>query len=227
MRAAAHPRGERAAPGLVSELASHADASHGAPTQEQRSSEADMSRRLSRRNLLLGAGGAVAGFAGIHAPALAGRVSRGEVIAGSIASLSFPDKAEIDASDGTARVVFPRTATFWRDHPAQLVDFLPGDEVVAEGHWAVGRFEAEYLISMFRPVDGQVVEMTKDQLVTTGGVVRLTRDTRIHSGEASTPARAATIRAGEEVAILARRDSQTNTLVAVAIVRSEHPQETA
>jgi hypothetical protein len=181
-----------------------------------------MSEGLSRRSLLLGAGGAAAGLAGIHAPAVAGRVSSGEVVAGRLARVAIPDEAEIDASDGAVRVVFARSATFWRDRPAQLAAFVPGDEVVAEGRWAGAVFEADHLVTMFRPVDGRVVALANGRLVTTGGAVRLTPDTRVLTAEASTPVLAGAISEGDEVSVLARREPATGALVAVAVVRSEH-----
>lgn len=179
-----------------------------------------MSGGLSRRELLLGAGGAMAGLAGVHAPAVAGRVSRGDVVAGVVERISAPDEALVRASDGAVQIRFQRTATFWRDHPADLAEFVPGDEVVAEGLWAGDLFKSDYLISMFRPLDGRVVEFTTERIVTTRGVVRLTQDTMVLSEDRTTPARRTHLEVGDEVAVLARRDPLTGEFVAVSIIPS-------
>ncbi len=129
------------------------------------------------------------------------------VLPGIVTRVGAPNTLHVVNRAGPAIARFSGTATFWRDGPARLTDFLPGDEVVAEGAWAENVFSATNLVCFFHAIHGTVTAVGENLYVTTTGIVRVTQYTRFQNP-------ASKLAVGTAIFAIGRLDNMARQLVA-------------
>ena len=147
------------------------------------------------------------------------------VLAGVVEAVDPPSALRLRTRAGTTVVEITTDALLWREGPAQLTDFIPGDEVAAEGAWLGARFLASGVTPMFRLANGDIIERTGDLLETSAGAIRITEHTEAAEtmGEDGTfyaAAPLAELQPGDRVLVLGRFEPTTGDLRAGRIGRA-------
>lgn len=183
-----------------------------------------MGQQISRRQLI--GRGAAAGLGGVAiagsaSPAAAGAEER-PVVSGVLEGVEGTNVARVrplhySTTRAPIRVEFAADASFWRDRPAPLGEFVPGDEVVAEGSWTTNSFSANRLEVLNRIVDGRVEERRSEILDTTRGNVQLTDITKPQDGPDLEAKPLEELQAGDSIFARGRADAETGMLVAYRI----------
>lgn len=174
-----------------------------------------MDDRISRRDVLkaaaVGAGTAVAGqrmstaVADEHEGVLAGIVERVEPPAAMI----------LRREEGPTAVEFTPDAHLWRDRPASLGQFAPGDEVTLEGQGGPGVFVATSMITTYRSLDTQIVERVPAGFRTAKGILQLVPETELlpeHEGKSTSE-----MAPGDSVRVIYRLDPRSKNMVTLRI----------
>lgn len=128
-----------------------------------------------------------------------------------------PSELRLRTVDGSISVTLRGDAEIWRDGPADLADFLIGEEVVAYGEWHDGVFDATRLEPLYRMDDGVVLKTEPDRIVTNNGTVLLTPLTRYRQGEQLDAAPPSKITRGQHIRALGRRKANSPDLLGLRI----------
>jgi hypothetical protein len=177
---------------------------------------------LTRRQALVGAGGAVGGLAALGAVPAAAAHEEGTSLGGVITRIDGPRRLEIEPADPKARgrvaVELSRNAELYRDQPATLSDFAVGDEVAVGGtSSADGTFAATRLESIYRLVETKVERRDGDRLDTADGTLELHGSSRAEGGHAAGHHLEAKplgeLRAGDRVVATGRRHATRPVLL--------------
>lgn len=185
---------------------------------------------LSRRTFLLGLGGGVGGggvtalitAAGARGQAI-GDTLRNDphFVAGPIESLDAPSALRIRTRRAPVEITLTRDAHIWRDRRSTLESFAVDEEVVAEGEWRGDAFVASILTSMYFALQGRLVETGPTHLRTTAWVAELVPESRVQRGTELLLVGAASLRTGQRINVLARRDVRRDVFVALRIYDQE------
>lgn len=162
------------------------------------------------------------GVAGVAGPILLGNSpteesSSPEVVVGTVSSVDEPDRMAVQTAQGPVGILISQGASLWRDHPASITAFVPGDEVVAEGDWSNGQFAATYMVSLYRLLEAVIVGREDSHLDTTAGVVQLTDDSLPQGGSMLESIPLPELGAGESIVVLGRRDPLASEFIGLRI----------
>lgn len=155
---------------------------HFIPQQDEQSPGAQVTEGSITRRTFLGAGALLTGFIAFKPNSPNDKVtSETDTFFGAIEQVELPDILIIRGARGVVKVKLLDTANI--RHPRSkeqvgLSTFIPGDDVVAEGHWAGNTFSAKAIVICSHTIEARIVERTDSMLLTTVGVVQLTPDTR-------------------------------------------------
>ena len=170
---------------------------------------------ISRRAVLKGVGvGAVAGVFLHNSSADAGELPaqlNGDVVrADDSGLLIMTNYSEISVRAGSECII-------WKDHPAGLTDFVPGDHVVASGQWDGSTFLASQIEILGYVVEARVERRRGDALETDRGVVFISSSTKASDAFGATPRNPSEISPGMRVVAEGRIDPDSNDLIAWTI----------
>lgn len=146
----------------------------------------------------------------------------GRVIRGLIERLDGPSAFVIRSPEHglPVRVELVSTAEVFREGPAVLGDFHPGEAVVAEGRQDDQRFLATTLELLYDTFETTVRAPGGDQVETDNGTILISRNTQRRGGPAlgkQTVAREPRdLRAGDRIVVSGRHDPPSGSVVAVA-----------
>ena len=179
---------------------------------------------LSRRRFLSTVGVGIAGGAALGTAAAVGGVAASkagtdaESVVGVIEELVTPTSLRIRRDDGSVSVALAKDARVWRDHAVSLDAFGVGEDVVAEGKWQDGVFEALSLTNVIVPLEGRVLEVGSGHLRTTRGVVEFVSETRLQRPSGQVRVSPSDFKVGRTVQVWGRRDPRTKRIVALRVV---------
>lgn len=201
------------------------DASTGQVTE---AAEANLLRAssISRRAFILGLGGGVSG-GGVAALTTVAGAGADELrsdphfLAGPIESLDLPLALRVRTHRAPAEITLTKDAHIWRDRRSTLESFAVDEEVVAEGEWRDDAFVASVLTSMYFAIEGRLVETGPIQLRTAAWIAKLVPESRVQRGTELLQVGAASLRMGQQINVLARRDVRRNVFVALRIYDHE------
>jgi hypothetical protein len=189
--------------------------------------KAESSGHVNRKQLLVGASGALIGGV-LLAQETAARTAASPPRAFSAAASNVavgvvervePPRLYLRRADDSITVEFADDSVFQRDHPVTLAEFTAGDEVVAEGEWVDGSFLGRSLSNVSHLLEGSITEEARDRIRTSAGVVLITPDTRYLVGRELVADRPAHMEVGSGIAALGRR-TPGGDLVGLVITRS-------
>jgi hypothetical protein len=169
---------------------------------------------LDRRAFFAAAGATTAGIVGLD-PAFAASGANAAVV-GSIKDIRLPAELTVQDSDATRIVRLHPKTIVTRDGVAGLSDFSIGEEVAAEGSWSGDALIADSLATLYRVLDGVVLEANNDQVVTTAGRVWLVPHTRFETDGTLKPADPE-LRVGRALVFMGRRDPASGELIALRV----------
>ena len=144
-----------------------------------------------------------------------------DVVAGAVDHVDVDGVLYLRGGVGAEGIRFTRDATFWRDHPVNLSDFVPGDLVAAEGERRSDRFVANYLTSVYVARTGRLVGEANNLLRTSDSVMRLTRDSYVREEDGVDAAGLADLSEGDEIVALGRDDPELGFVAIAVSVRSD------
>lgn len=171
--------------------------------------------RLSRRELLRRG---VLGTTAMATASIATKAIAEEsqpVIAGVIDRVEPPNTVVLRRSDGPSIVTFGSDATFWRDEPARLEDFVPGDEVAVEGNGPSNAFAGSHMTTTARLVETVVDRRDGLRLFTAAGQIEIIPQTELLANHRSKPLEQ--IGRQDRVIAICRIDPSSSNLIALRL----------
>lgn len=147
---------------------------------------------LTRRQMLkTSAGAAIAGYIAAratdaHAEQAYSTVDGQDVVVGVVERVESPRTLSVRRKEGRLIVRFSDDAFFSRGDLGIVADcsaFVRRDEIIAEGHQVDGAFSATVLMTMYRAIEGRILDRQDNRLQTTSGIVQLTSDTELLDGD--------------------------------------------
>lgn len=134
------------------------------------------------------------------------------VVAGVIERVE-PPAVVLTRSEGAAAVTFTPEAEFWKDGPARLEDFVPGDHVTVEGGGPAEAFVGSYMITTYRTIEASVERRDGLRLLTTEGPVAIVPQTELLPEHKSKPIEQ--IGRGDRIIAICRTDATSPNLIAL------------
>jgi hypothetical protein len=178
--------------------------------------------RLNRRQFVIGTGATLTAIA-VAVPTVAASANdvTGDVIPGVIERIDPPDALYLRRlGDGSAPPVveFESDASFWRAGlPVSLSSYVIGDEVVVRGQSTRGRFLANYMCTMYRKIEGEVLERDGGDLRIDGAEVDVAPSTLPWNGPRLIAKPVSSLSSGDHIVALCRRDPTTGELIAAQV----------
>lgn len=187
--------------------------------------------QLTRRELLKkGTGVALLSYLGLRYSTTdadqpqASPVTEQQIVFGVVERVSSNTSINIRNRDGRVSIQPAQDAIFSRGDRGLVPDlslYVRRDEVIAEGTWATGSFVATLLMTLYRVVEGHIVERQGDLIKTTAGNIRLTSVTTPIHGDQILPKPLDQLNVGDHVWAEGWRDPAIGQFAALRIgVRS-------
>lgn len=176
-------------------------------------------RRVTREKFVLGGaaviGGLAVGQTG-RATGLFGHTRSTVPLVARIRSIRPPSMLTAIEGDSDVAVVIAPNAHVFRDTVARLVDFVPGERIVAEGEkGADGVFVATSLVPLFIVREADVMSVSGSTVETPFGRVRVSEHALYWNGGSWTQLPVQPITAGRRLQFVARKDLSTGDFVGV------------
>ena len=175
--------------------------------------------RMTREKFVIG-GVAIAGGLALGQTMRAGALLRsaesGDVLVGRVKHVRPPSALLVAAGDADLEVVLEPEAHVFRETEARLVEFLPGERIVAEGaKQDEGTFVATSLVPLFIVRETDVVSVSPGAVDTPDGRVRISEHALFWSGESWAQFPPTPITPGRRVQFVARKDLASGDFVGV------------
>lgn len=173
-----------------------------------------MDDRISRRYVLkVAAAAGVATVAVKAAPSLADEHE--DVLAGLVERVEPPTTMILRRAEGPTTVEFTPDARLWKDRPASLGQFAPGDEVTLEGVGGTGAFVAHSMITTYRTIDTEIDSRVGSGFKTSDGILELVPETELLPGH--TAKSTDEMARGDRVRAIYRLDPRSKNMVTLRI----------
>jgi len=144
-----------------------------------------------------------------------------KVVAGVVENVESPRILKVRSfRKKPVSIQFSDDATFWRGRSGRVAGldaFIPGDEVVAEGQLVADGFAATTLMSLYRAIEGRIVQQQGNNLQTSSGAVRLTPDTTLLRGDGFVSKSLDELAVGDYIVGDAWHDPLTDDLIVMRI----------
>lgn len=179
--------------------------------------------RLTRRQFL-SASGAMLGyvaFTKMSSPGMLRADGSEEILAGVIEQVQSPRILKVHSFMNQSILIrFSDDAAFSRGYSGRVAginDFVPGDEIVAEGQMESGGYIGTTLVSLYRAFEGRIVQQRGTSFQTSSGIIRLASQTSLLQGEGFVTKSLAELAVGDYVAGLAWHDPLSDDLIVLRI----------